>query len=198
MYPCGSTLASGSVPRLLDGHSVLRRRAVTSPARHDGRMTLTTAPDASTDVTEPRLWKKAGWTARVLRNDDGEGWAVSMTRWGDDEPALVGPWTMGRDKVNPKPLDQGAFMTLVKTASEVLIRHEAAARERMHRTFEFTTGAGHRVQVAFDVAPDDDDPHAMLTIRDAGSGEVVRQGRVAPAFKLSATTIEAFLRGNGH
>jgi glycine/D-amino acid oxidase-like deaminating enzyme len=48
---------------------------------------------------------------------------VEMTRDGESEPALVGPWTMGRDKKNPKPLDQNAFTTLVKTASEVLMRH---------------------------------------------------------------------------
>ena len=34
---------------------------------------------------------------------------------------------MGRDKKSPKPLDQSAFLTLVKTATEVLIRHEQSA-----------------------------------------------------------------------
>jgi hypothetical protein len=80
------------------------------------------------EVMEPGLWKKNGWIARVIKNPDDDGWAVEMTRIGDDEPALVGPWTMGRDKKNPKPLDQPAFLTLVKTASEVLRRHEQSAR----------------------------------------------------------------------
>jgi len=31
---------------------------------------------------------------------------------------------MGRDKKNPKPLDAPAFHTLVKTAMEILRRHE--------------------------------------------------------------------------
>ena len=77
---------------------------------------------------DPRLWIADGWTAKVIKNNDDEGWAVEMTRDGDPEPSLVGPWTMGRDKKNPKPLDQNAFNTLVKTASEVLQRHAHQAR----------------------------------------------------------------------
>jgi hypothetical protein len=79
---------------------------------------------ADAEVMEPELWKKNGWIAKVIKNPDDDGWAVEMTRIGDDEPALVGPWTMGRGKKNPKPLDQPAFLTLVKTATEVLRRHE--------------------------------------------------------------------------
>ena len=77
-------------------------------------------------VHEPRLWVDNGWTAKVIKNEDDDGWAVAMTRDGEREPALVGPWTMGRDKKNPKPLDVNAFNTLVKTASEVIRRHEQA------------------------------------------------------------------------
>ena len=145
------------------------------------------------EVMEPTLWKKNGWVARVIKSDD-DGWAVEMTRQGDSEPALVGPWTMGRDKKNPKPLDAGAFATLVKTASEVLMRHEQAARERLHRTFSFTDDQQRRLRVDLDVVPDDDDPHAILTIVDESTDETVRSGRVSPAFKLSATNAERFLR----
>lgn len=67
---------------------------------------------------EPRLWRDHGWTAQVIKNEDDEGWAVAMFKDGESEPALVGPWTMGRDKKNPKPLDSNAFNTLVKTASD--------------------------------------------------------------------------------
>src|SRR4051812_1574329 len=28
---------------------------------------------------DPKLWKGDGWTARVLKNEDDEGWAVAMT-----------------------------------------------------------------------------------------------------------------------
>ncbi len=65
-------------------------------------------------IKQDRLWADNGWTARVIKNEDDDGWAVAMTRDGEAEPALVGPWTMGRDKKNPKPLDTSAFNTLVK------------------------------------------------------------------------------------
>ena len=48
-------------------------------------------------IQEPRLWRDERWTARVIKNEDDEGWAVVMTLAGEAEPALVGPWTMGRD-----------------------------------------------------------------------------------------------------
>ena len=60
----------------------------------------TDMPDA---LFEARLWRDNGWTARVIKNEDDDGWAVEMVKHGESEPALVGPWTMGRDKKNPKP-----------------------------------------------------------------------------------------------
>jgi hypothetical protein len=80
--------------------------------------------DPDEPLYEPRLWRDNGCTAQVIKNEDDEGWAVAMFKAGESEPALVGPWTMGRDKKNPKPLDVNAFNTLVKTASEVIRRHE--------------------------------------------------------------------------
>ncbi len=152
--------------------------------------------DHATDdeITEPTRWKKAGWIAQVIKNEDDDGWAVAMTRIGDSDPALVGPWTMGRDKRNPKPLDAGAFATLVKTASEVLRRHEQAARERLHRTLSFTGDDGQRLRADLDVVPDDDDPHAILAIVDEASDERLREGRVRPNVKLTAATAQRFLR----
>ena len=144
---------------------------------------------------EPGYWKKSGWIARVIKNEDDEGWAVEMTRVGDAEPALVGPWTMGRAKKNPKPLDQGAFATLVKTASEVLMRHEQAARARLHKSLVFTGSDGVRVRMELDIVEDDDDPHAMLAAFDAASGELLRKERVSPGWKLSAASAESFVRG---
>jgi hypothetical protein len=89
--------------------------------------------DDDAKIEEPRLWRDNGWTARVIKNDDDEGWAVAMIKDGEAEPALVGPWTMGRDKKNPKPLDVNAFNTLVKTASEVLRRHEQQLHAMLHK-----------------------------------------------------------------
>ena len=154
---------------------------------------MTTASDD--EITEPTRWKRSGWIAQVIKNEDDDGWAVAMTRVGDSEPALVGPWTMGRDKRNPKPLDAGAFATLVKTASEVLRRHEQAARERLHKTLTFTADDGQRLRVDLDLVADDDDPHAILSLFDEASGERLRQGRVAPTFKLNATSAQRFASG---
>ena len=148
----------------------------------------------SDEETSDTRWKKAGWIAQVIKNDSDDGWAVAMTRIGADEPSLVGPWTMGRDKRNPKPLDASAFATLVKTANEIVRRHEQAARERLHRTLSFTTDAGLRLRVDLDIVPDDDDPHALLAVFDELSGERLKGGRVSPTFKLTATTVQRFLR----
>ncbi len=149
------------------------------------------------DILQPTLWRRDGWTARVIKNEDDDGWAVEMTRDGDPEPALVGPWTMGRDKKNPKPLDQSAFMTLVKTAAEVIRRHEHAAHARLHRGFDYTRRDGTRVRAELDIAPDEDDPHAILVCTDAVTEELLKKGRVPPNMKLSAASVERFLTGGG-
>lgn len=134
---------------------------------------------------DPRLWKAEGWTARVVKNIDDDGWAVEMTRDGDPEPSLVGPWTMGRDKKNPKPLDQSAFATLVKTASEVLQRHAQQRRAMLHKSVNIASSEGARLRVDLDVVPDEDDPHALLSAFDEADERVARV-RVAPNFKLTA------------
>ena len=67
--------------------------------------------DTDPPVHEARTWQDKGWTAQVIKNEDDDGWAVAMYKQGHDEPALVGPWTMGRDKKNPKPLDTNAPTT---------------------------------------------------------------------------------------
>ena len=141
------------------------------------------APDANDRVHEARLWVDNGWTAKVIKNEDDDGWAVAMTRDGEREPALVGPWTMGRDKKNPKPLDVNAFNTLVKTASEVIRRHEQALHAAMHKQFHVTADAG-RVLVTLDIVPDEFDPHALLAAQDE-FGEQIAQLKLRPDFKLT-------------
>src|SRR5918993_5816979 len=108
-----------------------------------------TPEDSDALVQEPRLWQGNGWTARVIKNEDDEGWAVAMIKDGEPEPALVGPWTMGRDKKNPKPLDTAAFNTLVKTAAEVLRRHEQQLHAQLHKSLFVMTPSG-RVEVSLD------------------------------------------------
>jgi hypothetical protein len=146
------------------------------------------------ETSDPRCWKKAGWIACVIKNENDEGWAVSMTRMGDTEPVLVSPWTMGRDKVNPKPLDHAGFATLVKGASDVLRRHEDALRARLHRSISCSGEAGQTLRADLDIQLDEDDPHAILSVVDEGTNEIVRRGRASPSFKLSEKTVQRFLR----
>lgn len=145
-------------------------------------------------VFEDRYWKKDGWIARVIKNEDDEGWAVEMTRVGDSDPALVGPWTMGRDKKNPKPLDASAFATLTKTAREVLLRHEQAEHARLHKSRTITDDEGRRVRVQFDVVLDEDDPHAILAAFEDASGEMIASKRVQASFTLSESSAQRFVR----
>jgi hypothetical protein len=140
---------------------------------------------------EPGLWRDNGWTARVIKNEDDEGWAVEMIKDGQAEPALVGPWTMGRDKKNPKPLDTAAFNTLVKTAAEVVRRHEQQLHATLHKNIAITVG-GRRITVTLDIVADEDDPHALLGAHDA-LGETLGQARVAPTFKLTVASATAWI-----
>ncbi|WP_073223572.1 hypothetical protein [Massilia sp. CF038] len=141
------------------------------------------ADDSEPLVQEPRLWQGNGWTAKVIKNEDDEGWAVAMIKDGEPEPALVGPWTMGRDKKNPKPLDTNAFHTLVKTASEVLRRHEQQLHAMLHKSTVVTVG-GAEIKVTLDIVPDEDHPYALLTAIDE-SGEKMAQVRTAANYKLT-------------
>ena len=43
--------------------------------------------DDDEPIQEPTRWRDELWTAQVLKNEDDDGWAVSMTRRGDPEPA---------------------------------------------------------------------------------------------------------------
>jgi hypothetical protein len=146
--------------------------------------------DEQEAIHEPRLWRDNGWTARVIKNEDDDGWAVSMTPDGQVEPALVGPWTMGRDKKNPKPLDSSAFNTLVKTAAEFVRRHEQQLQATLHREIDIEH-AGGRVNVALDIEPDEENPSATLRATDA-AGELLADVRVSPGFKLTRASASAW------
>jgi len=147
--------------------------------------------DDDHDIHEDRRWRADGWTAQVIKNEDDEGWAVAMTRAGEAEPALVGPWTMGRDKKNPKPLDAPAFHTLVKTASEVLRRHEQQLHAQLHKSVSVDT-VSTRVAVTLDIVPDDDNPSALLTATDVDGTELAKVS-VSPGFKLNAASAAAWI-----
>jgi hypothetical protein len=154
------------------------------------------APDQDPDakIEQPRLWRDVGWTARVMKNEDDDGWAVAMIKDGEPEPALIGPWTMGRDKKNPKPLDGNAFNTLVKTAKEFVRRHEQQLHASLHQSIAVTSGNA-RVTVSLDIEPDEDNPYATLTARDEAD-EQLAQLRVAPGFKLNRASATAWADSN--
>ena len=145
-------------------------------------------------VNEARLWRDKGWTARVIKNEDDEGWAVEMVKDGESEPALVGPWTMGRDKKNPKPLDAPSFQTLVKTASEVLRRHEHQLHALLHKKLSLSGPSGP-LSVCLDIVPDEDDPYALLSARDAADEELAVV-RVAADFKLTMASATAWIESD--
>jgi hypothetical protein len=158
-----------------------------APQDTDANANASTLPT----IHEPRLWQDRGWTARVIKNEDDDGWAVEMLREGEPEPALVGPWTMGRDKKNPKPLDVSAFHTLVKTASEVIRRHEQQLHARLHKVLNVQTEQG-RIQVLLDIEAQEEEPYAWLTALSA-SGEQLARIKVAAGFQLHAASAEAWI-----
>ncbi len=143
---------------------------------------------------DPRLWVDDGWTARVIKNEDDDGWAVEMTKDGEPEPALVGPWTMGRDKKNPKPLDATAFHTLVKTAYEVRRRHEQHLHATLHKKVVVVSGS-MTVTVTLDIVPDEENPYATLTATEARKRDdpALAQVRVASSFKLTEASALAWI-----
>ncbi len=142
------------------------------------------------EIKEPRLWVADGWTAKVLKNEDDDGWAVAMIKDGEPEPALIGPWTMGRDKKNPKPLDGNAFSTLVKTASEFVRRHEQQRHAELHQSVT-VTAKSKRVTVLLDIEPDEDNPSAVLTAQSDDCQQLA-QIKVAASFKLNRTSATAW------
>ena len=156
-------------------------------------MTEPTTDSDTLPLQEDRLWRDDRWTARIIKNEDDDGWAVEMTRHGDPEPALVGPWTMGRDKKNPKPLDGPAFSTLVKTAAEVIRRHEQQLHATLNRSVTVTARDDRRVRVALAIVPDEDNPTATLTAYDDADDSELASVSVSPAFRLTATSAGAWI-----
>jgi hypothetical protein len=147
--------------------------------------------DPPEPIHQDRVWSDERWTARVIKNEDDDGWAVAMTLHSESEPALVGPWTMGRDKKNPKPLDVSAFNTLVKTASEILRRHEQQLHAQLNRSV-MVTADGRRIRVAMAIVPDEEGATASLVATDTFDEELGRAA-VSPAFKLNVNSALAWV-----
>jgi hypothetical protein len=148
-------------------------------------------PDDTLDpIHEDRLWRDGHWTARVIKNEDDDGWAVAMFLDQQPEPALVGPWTMGRDKKNPKPLDTAAFNTLVKTAKEVIRRSEQQRHAELNKNVSITVD-GQRLRVELSIVPDEEGATATLRAVDP-FGEELACVPVSPGFKLNVNTAETW------
>jgi hypothetical protein len=145
------------------------------------------------DIMEPTLWRRNGWTARVIKNDDDDGWAVEIRKAGLAEPALISPWVMGRDKKNPKPFDEPAFATFVKTASEVLDR-SARQRDAVLKKTLAIAWEGRWYDVTLEQVPDEYEPHAFLSATD-DARQVVARFRVEPGFKFNRDVANAWVRG---
>ncbi len=145
------------------------------------------------DIMEPTVWRKNGWTARVIKNEDDEGWAVEICRAGLSEPVLISPWVMGRDKKNPKPFDANAFATFVKTASEVLDRsarqRDQALKKRVDVAWE-----GRWYNVQFELVPDEYEPYAVLSALDEEK-QTVASFRVEANHKFSSDAAKDWVRG---
>ncbi|MDP3522143.1 MAG: hypothetical protein Q8S02_16140 [Hydrogenophaga sp.] len=139
---------------------------------------------------QDRLWSDGHWTARVIKNEDDDGWAVAMYLDGETEPALVGPWTMGRDKKNPKPLDTAAFNTLVKTAKEVIRRSEQQRHAALNKNVSVAVD-GRRIRVEMSIVPDEEGATATLRAVDDLNEELACVP-VAPTFKLSVDSAQAW------
>jgi len=155
---------------------------------------------------EDRIWRKRGWIAEIIKNEDGDGWAVSMTREGDVEPAFIAPWTMGRNKKDPKPLNAKDFGTWLKSATEVLGRSQYQNRTAA-RNIQHVYTDGEHLKIIFDVIRDDYEPIGVLTAHDAIGEEVARvetsadyqltresaEDWVASGFEPPAAAQEAFV-----
>ncbi len=147
--------------------------------------------DTQDPIHEDRVWSDEHWTARVIKNEDDDGWAVAMFLDGQTEPALVGPWTMGRNKKDPKPLDTSAFNTLVKTAKEVIRRSEQQRFAELNKNVSVTVG-GQRIRVELAIVPDEEGATATLRALNEFDEELALVS-APPNFKLNANSAEAWV-----
>lgn len=171
----------------------VQRRAPVAP-RRPVVVAVLAESGAGAVVRESRRWCEDGWTARVVKTEGDDAWAVEMIKDGEPEPALVAPWPAGRDLDSPRALDRASFDTLIKTASEILQRHERQLHTRLHKRLTVSLPDG-QWEVTLDIVPDEYEPYALLAAFDE-SGEQVAQERVVPDFRLTAAVAQAWIAGD--
>jgi hypothetical protein len=137
-----------------------------------------------------RSWSDKGWTARIVLNEDGGGWALSMTQDGNDEPILIVPWVMGRNKKDPKPLNKADFASQLKAARDFVARHKQQL-SAAHRVTRNVSDAAGPIRVVFDLIPDEFEPEGEL-VAWRGQEEVARV-RCAAGFKLSQAEAQSWV-----
>ena len=79
-------------------------------------------------------------------------------------------------------------MTLVKTASEFVRRHEQQLHASLHQSIGISANDA-RLTVTLDIVPDEDEPYAILAATNDG-GDSVASVKVAPSFKLNRSSAE--------
>jgi len=139
-------------------------------------------------------WSDKGWTAEVVLNEDGGGWAVAMTKDGHDEPILVAPWVMGRNKKDPKPLNAADFATQLKAAQDYLTRREDQIRQAYRKIVHVDGEDGGRLKVVFDVVPDEFEPEGILVAWSSAGHEVGRASCPA-SLKLTRAVAQDWVDG---
>lgn len=137
-----------------------------------------------------RSWSDKGWTATIVLNEDGGGWALAMTPDGSDEPVLVVPWVMGRNKKDPKPLNKADFGTQLKAARDFVERHKQQIA-RAHRVTRHVHDDQGPVRVVFDLIPDEFEPEGEL-VAWRGQEELARI-RCEANFTLSHDAAQAWV-----
>ena len=86
-----------------------------------------------------------------------------------------------------------AFNTLVKTASEVIRRHEQQLHAQLNKSVHITV-QGQRLRVALAIVPDEEGATATLSAQDE-LGEELGRVRVPPTFKLTVASAAAWAEG---
>jgi len=125
------------------------------------------------------------WQRRVARDDFLDQAAHGLDAQGQRTDIEQQPF------VAPKPLDNNAFSTLVKTASEFVRRSEQQLHAALHQSVDVSM-ASSRITVCLDIVPDDDKPSATLSARDE-AGELLAEVRVTPSFQLKRGSAVAWV-----
>jgi hypothetical protein len=100
---------------------------------------------------------------------------------------------MGRNKKDPKPLNEPDFAALVKAARDFLSRAEAQARAATRKMLQITDAEGAPIKVIFEMVGDEDEPRGLLRALDS-AGQTLAQEEVEPNFPFQRPRLEAWAR----